>query len=683
MQIIYFLTILIHSLIAIYLLKNLTTGKYREGYLIFLILQLCLISWSLSLFLLPFSNYDITISRSVYIGPSLVPFLLVLFSQYFPYKKLSINKFIFFIIAIPVFIFLTIIPSSLFLTNIDYTTTPPSPVINSVMSLVFNLISYSYTLLAIILFIKRRQNETGIYKLQVDYLVVGISISVIGVFIINFLLPMIGIHEFRQASSFLFIIFDIFALITIQRTRLYSLYALFTQSIKILVLGILLYIIVFGIRLFQSKVLLIDFFSIASQLIDVIACISVAGFLLLYLDKFQYRIGVLVRDYSVNYDHFNRNIESILSNKSPNIKLDRSIELLMNNYFKNSRISINNNDLSMYTNGTIDDIFIFQETPSSEIRTKAIENNCAIICRLNDTTFLTLSFKNNNGAYNRNEIEFIQKIIKRLRVHYQTEELLVKTRNFNQLLQQKVTSQTQALQQAYDQLKKEDEGKNDILNIVSHQLLTPISIIRGEVEELREATDEKNRNVMLEKLALESKRSFEIVDEILRVSRVIQNGGYMVINKEEVDVIEMINQNIQAFKTKAETKGLKLHFVKPKGLSKLLFKLDREKINESLSNMIDNAINYTEKGEVTVTLINSPKRLEIKVKDTGIGIKKEDIGGLFNKFIRLENAKKVRPDGTGIGLYFVKLVMDAHKGSISATSEGEGKGSEFTLTIPS
>jgi signal transduction histidine kinase len=119
----------------------------------------------------------------------------------------------------------------------------------------------------------------------------------------------------------------------------------------------------------------------------------------------------------------------------------------------------------------------------------------------------------------------------------------------------------------------------------------------------------------------------------------------------------------------------------PTGLKKLIVKIDEEKIKEVITNILDNAIQYTPTGGIIIKIIDEEKLFTIKIIDTGIGIKKDDLSDLFNKFVRLENAKNIRPDGTGIGLYFCKLIIDAHEGKIFVESPGEGKGSAFTIRL--
>ena len=109
---------------------------------------------------------------------------------------------------------------------------------------------------------------------------------------------------------------------------------------------------------------------------------------------------------------------------------------------------------------------------------------------------------------------------------------------------------------------------------------------------------------------------------------------------------------------------------------------DREKLSLAIRNLIDNSIKYTRTGgQITVSVWPEEGFLRIRVKDNGIGVPEKDKGLLFNKFYRAQNAVRFQTEGSGLGLYFVKSIIDKHNGSLMVESE-EGKGSAFTISLP-
>ena len=143
----------------------------------------------------------------------------------------------------------------------------------------------------------------------------------------------------------------------------------------------------------------------------------------------------------------------------------------------------------------------------------------------------------------------------------------------------------------------------------------------------------------------------------------------------------MIEEIIEELIPSAKEKGIYLKLEAPKSLPTI--KLDRTRIKSAIFNVIDNGIKYTRKGGVTIRLKIKDLRLKIIVKDTGIGLAKEEIKTLFTEFFeRGKEAEKVYTTGRGIGLYIAKNIVEAHQGKIWAESEGKSKGSTFYIELP-
>ena len=148
---------------------------------------------------------------------------------------------------------------------------------------------------------------------------------------------------------------------------------------------------------------------------------------------------------------------------------------------------------------------------------------------------------------------------------------------------------------------------------------------------------------------------------------------------------DTITKVIAEFEENARKKNIALVFKNdvPAGVS---VRGDAEKLYEVAVNLIDNAIKYSPEGSVDIKLVSTEKggakSLLFSVADKGIGIGKEDISKLFIKFARSEEARKIRPDGMGIGLYFVKKIVEDHKGKVWVESAGVGYGSTFFVELP-
>ena len=225
--------------------------------------------------------------------------------------------------------------------------------------------------------------------------------------------------------------------------------------------------------------------------------------------------------------------------------------------------------------------------------------------------------------------------------------------------------------------------KTEFVTISAHQLRTPLSAIKWTIRMLLDGdvgklTDEQTE--FLKKAYQSNERMVNLINDLLNVTR-IEEGRYLY-NPEELDMIELIEKTIIPLKEIAERKNLKFEFLKPKE-KEIKVRVDKEKISLAISNLVDNAINYTKEGKISIQFEYDSKDKQVKfsVKDTGIGISEEQQKRLFSKFFRGINAIKAETEGTGLGLFIAKNIIEAHGGRIWFESE-EGKGTTFYFTLP-
>lgn len=241
-----------------------------------------------------------------------------------------------------------------------------------------------------------------------------------------------------------------------------------------------------------------------------------------------------------------------------------------------------------------------------------------------------------------------------------------------------------SLERANKRLKVLDKMKSEFVSIASHQLRSPLTSIRGYASMLLEGSFgnlSTKAKEAVERIADSSKFMATSVEDYLNVSR-IQAGNmkYELSDFNLRDEAEVVVDNIRQ---QAIKKGLLLTFK-----SDLEFKgvvnADIGKSRQILQNIINNALKYTPHGSINVVVRDQkrPKRIMIDVIDTGIGMKKETIESMFDKFERADNANSVNVSGTGLGLYIARKMARDMEGDVYASSEGEGKGSTFTFELP-
>jgi signal transduction histidine kinase len=226
--------------------------------------------------------------------------------------------------------------------------------------------------------------------------------------------------------------------------------------------------------------------------------------------------------------------------------------------------------------------------------------------------------------------------------------------------------------------------KTEFLRIVNHQLRTPVSIVKSMLSMIIEGSiKEKEIKGCLNEIYSSVERLESILDDLLTAQELV--GTKPTLNLSFCNLEELILKVIEKFSVSAQQKNLSLSFEKEGQLPKLIL-LDKDKVEKILKKLIDNAIFYTEKGEIKIKtqIVKKDKKefIQIFVKDTGIGITDDDKKHLFKIFSRGKEAEKIHPNGSGLGLYIVNEYVKLHKGKIEVESEGRNKGTTFIVNLP-
>ena len=226
-----------------------------------------------------------------------------------------------------------------------------------------------------------------------------------------------------------------------------------------------------------------------------------------------------------------------------------------------------------------------------------------------------------------------------------------------------------------------ERHKSDLISIVSHQLLTPLTGVKWILKSLLGG----DGGILTEKQAGMVRRGLEanenmigLVTDILDVTKVEQ--AQFTYRKEAHDIVAFVREMINSRKEKAETKRVSI--LEQASIPSLQISFDRERLGIALGNLLDNAIDYSPEGASVVCSIESaPGKVIMRVADKGIGVPESEKQHIFTKFYRAENARKMRTSGTGLGLYLAKHIALDHGGTISFETK-EGLGSTFIITLP-
>jgi signal transduction histidine kinase len=230
-------------------------------------------------------------------------------------------------------------------------------------------------------------------------------------------------------------------------------------------------------------------------------------------------------------------------------------------------------------------------------------------------------------------------------------------------------------------LKELDKMKSEFIAMVTHELRAPLAAVEQQLTVIlnKMAGEVTAKQEQLLSRAKERTRGLlTLIKDLLDLSKI--EAGMMVQYKEPLSLQELVQKVVDLMRAEAEAKKLDLQFTVPSELS--LISADRNSMEGIFTNLISNAIKYTpEGGRIWVTLNEEDGFIKATVSDTGIGIKKEDLSRIFDKFYRVKTVETRQIVGTGLGLSIVKSVVEAHLGSISVESE-EGGGTIFTVLLP-
>jgi len=230
---------------------------------------------------------------------------------------------------------------------------------------------------------------------------------------------------------------------------------------------------------------------------------------------------------------------------------------------------------------------------------------------------------------------------------------------------------------AEDALKEAVKAKSAFTSMVSHELRTPLGALKESVSQVLEGmlgTLTEDQRKFLEIAKRNVNRLARLITEVLDFQTL--EAGKMVFKIQDNDINEVVKETKETMNIIAKEKGLDFILNLDKGLPKIKF--DRDKVSQVLSNLVNNSLKLTEKGNITISTTQGNNVIQVSVKDTGFGIKEEDMPRLFQEYEQLER----KTGGTGLGLAISLEIIKAHGGKIWAESTfGQGTTMHFILPI--
>lgn len=309
----------------------------------------------------------------------------------------------------------------------------------------------------------------------------------------------------------------------------------------------------------------------------------------------------------------------------------------------------------------------------------------SIICRMqirDDVVgYIAVGEKRSGNSYGTSDVLMLSSMADEAALAVVNSQRFDEIQLFNIRLKREVSAATRQLRLSNKKLIEMDATKDEFVSMASHQLRTPLTSVKGYISmvlegDAGEITDAQRQ--LLTEAYTSSERMVHLIGDFLNVSR-LQTGKFM-IDRRNVDLANIVKQEIEVIRQIAESHNIKVVYKRPERFP--LLYLDEGKLRQVIMNFIDNAIYYSpESTTITVTLAIEDGDAVLRVKDKGMGVPPDEQHQLFTKFFRADNARRQRPDGTGIGLYLAKRIIDGHAGKLVFEST-LGKGSTFGFRLP-
>lgn len=244
-------------------------------------------------------------------------------------------------------------------------------------------------------------------------------------------------------------------------------------------------------------------------------------------------------------------------------------------------------------------------------------------------------------------------------------------------LQEEIALKKDELEKANARLKELDRMKSDFVANVAHELRTPLSIIKGNLENIEQGiageVQPKQKDVLLDVFRVLN-RLARLISDLLDLSKI--ESGKMELKRQSVNIVELAQEAAKNFDKIAKDKNIQIIIDVPN--KAINVSADKDKLTQVFVNLISNGIKFTDQGSVSIKVIEMQNEVQVEISDTGLGMEEGQLEKIFDKFVRIVADKR---EGTGLGLPIAKDIIGLHNGRIRVESQ-TGKGSKFIFNLP-
>jgi len=704
------ITIVINLILSLLVIRS----SKNEHDKLYVLINTSIALWALGDIIMLFSrstNFAYIGAILFYIAPMFTPVALLLFSEAFPS---GIKNRVFYILnfaSVTLGALLVLILGKNFIYSIEITQSINTVIPNKQYFYIYSIFLSVFFVLTYINFIKRVHRSSGIIRTQLWYAFIGVFVSSNIAMYTNILLPAKGVYDYVWIGPPATIFAATMIALAIVRYKLFE-----VKSTVARTLGYSSFIILIGITYVITVSLISTFIfrresiNNADLAINALAALVVAftfGPLRSKFDKYTNRIffrdsydpQVMLNELNASLVS-SSHIEELLS--QANNTLSKHIKPVFNgiivdseerdfkNIFSSENFKLPEEAIEQIATNIItlpSKTFVSEQMGPDQKAVKKLmqSNQIALVTKLitkNELVgLIILGDRKSGNNYSQKDIQLIETAGDSISIAAQNALRYEEIKKFNVTLEHKIETATHQLQKSNEKLKALDEAKDEFISMASHQLRTPLTSVKGYVsmvleEDAGPINDQQRK--FLNQAFISSQRMVYLISDLLNVSR-LKTGKFVIENKPAY-LPDTVEQEIAQLEETVKARELTMKYNKPESFPTV--GIDEEKLRQVIMNFADNAIYYTPAGGViNIELKATKDSIEYTVKDDGIGVPKSEQPHLFTKFYRAGNARKARPDGTGLGLFMAKKVITAQGGAIIFHS-AEGKGSTFGFTLP-
>jgi len=652
---------------------------------------------------LPSTSFSLVFTRAAASAAIFIPLAFLMFSA--SYAKIAITNVQNTIAWIAALILAVIGFTPFVVKNIEKTSegtviSGPGPLLW--LTLIYFLVMFA---ISFAILFKYQRNAEKLVKQQIRVMVTGITISVVINLVTQIVLPEFHISQYGVLVGTPALLILVAAVAyAIFWHRMFDIKAIAVRTFGYLT-TLFIVVSLFGIAAIKlSNVIFPHLTLSALQQLYFITAAVILAFLFFPLQKFTARFtDKLFQQDKYNPANLIEEAAKIISSEINLMKLSREIVDLINSRMKVNRTSIivldqkeiyyiggydikyNLKDLKKYLDYLGEDLLVEDEIGTGNVKKimRSFQFSIFLPLKLQNEIigYLVIGPKRNGSFFDNADIKGITMVANELTLAIQNSKAFSLIQNFNVSLQNKVNDATKELIAANEKLRDADVAKDDFISMASHQLTTPLAAIDGYVTMAAQGYYGEMNDKLKSKLSASVERinvMKSLINDLLNISRM--SAGKFHLDMNLADLQGLITNEVEQHKDSATEKKVSMDYHLPSVFIPQ-FTFDKIKMQQVVSNFINNAIDYSPEGKINIYLKYDNDIVTFKVVDNGIGVPNDQKEKLFTKFFRADNAKKVRPDGSGIGLYLSKRVIEDHGGKIIFESE-PGVGSTFGFTLP-